>query len=450
MTTPREHFLQTIIDSAIDYAIVSLDLDGLVTSWNEGAHRLLGWTSEEMIGRPASVFFTLEDRQAGIPQAEMTAAVKHGRGSDERWHQKRDGSRFWANGEMMKLQDADGTMLGFIKILRDRTPQRVAAERQHADAEFLRSVLASSADCIKVLDLDARLTFMSEGGQRVMEVGDFNDIKGCAWPDFWRDAGHEAALAAIETAKAGGTGRFQGPAPTMAGNPRWWDVQVTPILGTGGEPEKLLSVSRDITEVRRAAETQALLMQELAHRVKNTLQVVQAIARQTFRGDGTPAEMCTNFSARLLALSHAHDVLLQGSWTEASLRTLVERSSAVIGHAGGERIRFAGPDVTLGPRAALSFALVLHELGTNATKYGSLSVAGGHVSAAWAIHSGRFSFRWEEIGGPPVEAPARRGFGSRLIEGSFGGELGAAVNLAYPVSGAVLTLEAPLAKLQTA
>ena len=119
---------------------------------------------------------------------------------------------------------------------------------------FLRSVLGSSGDCIKVLDLDARVTFMSEGGLRVMEVSDFNAVHGCSWPDFWRGEGHAEAKAAVAAARAGGRGHFLGAADTLAGNPRFWDVQVTPILGPDGRPEKLLSVSRDITGIRSAEE----------------------------------------------------------------------------------------------------------------------------------------------------------------------------------------------------
>jgi len=133
-----------------------------------------------------------------------------------------------------------------------RAARPIAEKAHEADVEFLRSVLASSGDCIKVLDLDGRLVFMTEGGQRVMEVSDFNAIRGCPWPDFWQDQGNIEARAAVEAAKAGGAGRFQGAANTMAGTPRYWDVQVTPILGADSRPERLLSVSRDITAARRA------------------------------------------------------------------------------------------------------------------------------------------------------------------------------------------------------
>ena len=149
MTTVSERVLEALLETVTDYAIIAMDLDGRVTSWSKSAHAILGWTPEEMMGRPADIFFTEEDRTRRVPQAEVEAALAHGRGNDERWHLRRDGSRFWASGEMMPLRDAAGRVHGLIKILRDRTAQRMAEERQRADSEFLRSVLASS--CANVL-----------------------------------------------------------------------------------------------------------------------------------------------------------------------------------------------------------------------------------------------------------------------------------------------------------
>ncbi len=248
----RERLLEALLRSAVDYAIIATDLAGLVTVWNEGARRLLGWTEAEMIGRPAHRFFTPEDQDRGAPQAELQAALLEGRSADERWHQRCDGSRFWGSGEMMPVRDRAGIVEGFIKVVRDRTAQRLAGERHRVDAEFLRSVLAASGDCIKVLDLDANLVFMSEGGQRIMEVSDFNAIQGCPWPDFWHDRSKPEAHAAVRAARDGGIGRFQGMAPTLAGSPRWWDVQVTPMLAADGKPERLLCVSRDVSASRQA------------------------------------------------------------------------------------------------------------------------------------------------------------------------------------------------------
>ncbi len=117
-----------ILDSAIDYAIVATDLNGRVTSWNKGAHRVLGWTEAEMLGQSVHRFFTPEDVAAGQVQKEMRSALERGRGMDERWHQRKDGERFWASGELTALKEADGTVIGFVKVLRDRTEQRLATE----------------------------------------------------------------------------------------------------------------------------------------------------------------------------------------------------------------------------------------------------------------------------------------------------------------------------------
>ena len=143
----------------------------------------------------------------------------------------------------------------FSKILRDRTEEHEQAALHAAESSLMRSVLASSDDCIRVLALDATLEFMSEGGQRVMEVTDFNALRGQPWSELWSDGTALAAHEAVTAARNGRVGRFQGPAHTAAGNPRYWDVVVTPILGADDLPEKLLCICRDITAARAAEES---------------------------------------------------------------------------------------------------------------------------------------------------------------------------------------------------
>ncbi len=143
-----EYRRKAVFDSALDYAIVLLDLDGNVTDWNSGAARILGWRSEEMCGKPADVFFTPEDRAAGIPGKEMQAALEKGRGIDERWHLRRDGERFWANGEMMVLRDADDAAIGFVKILRDRTEQKESVARLQESQERYRLAARATNDAV--------------------------------------------------------------------------------------------------------------------------------------------------------------------------------------------------------------------------------------------------------------------------------------------------------------
>jgi PAS domain S-box-containing protein len=440
--------LEALFDSAIDYAIIGLDLDGLVTVWNEGAHHVLGWTEEEMMGRPASLFFTLDDRRAGIPQVEMHMALVNGRGSDERFHMRKDGSTFFASGEMMPLKDADGTVQGFLKILRDRTIQWEAAEKHRQDAEFLNGVLASSTDCIEVIDLEGRLLFVSAGG---LVSKDATKVGSC-WLDTWPQDCVAAAAQALNEARAGSAGHFQATGKVPTGVMKWWDVQVTPILGPDQLPEKLLAVSRDITLVKESEQRQQLLTQELAHRVKNTLALVQGIALQTFRGTGSMVDLRNAFTGRLQSLSRAHDVLLQGDLAGADIRYLLNDVAAVHVHGDEARFTASGPEIALDPNAAQTLALVLHELGTNAVKYGALSNALGRVHVTWDIcdvdGEPHLQFDWREVGGPAVEQPIHQGFGSRLIERTLVHGLGARVGLHYARDGVHLNLSAALAKMQ--
>lgn len=137
-------------------------------------------------------------------------------------------------------------------------------------SDLIESILSSSSDCIKVLDLDGNLLFMSEGGQRVMEIEDVGRFIGCPWPDFWQDEGNLAALSAVADAKVGRNVSFQGMATTGKGRERWWDVAVSPIRAEDGKIIQILSISRDITNLKEVQAQQRLLMEELAHRVKNS------------------------------------------------------------------------------------------------------------------------------------------------------------------------------------
>ncbi|MCP1169928.1 sensor histidine kinase [Limimaricola litoreus] len=173
---------------------------------------------------------------------------------------------------------------------------------------------------------------------------------------------------------------------------------------------------RDISDEKRAQERQRLLVNELNHRVKNTLATVQSIAWQTFKG--TDAETFERFSGRLTTLSRAHNVLTETAWARASLRVIAD---AAVDTVAPGRIRVEGEDLDIHPKAAVSLSMALHELGANALKYGALSCEGGEVWLGWSAspaedERSRLVLSWNESGGPPVTEPSRRGFGLRLIE----------------------------------
>lgn len=185
-------------------------------------------------------------------------------------------------------------------------------------------------------------------------------------------------------------------------------------------------------------------MRELEHRIKNTLTTVGAIANQTFQGD-QHAVAREVFLARLIALGHAHDILTRASWVSAPIEQVVE--GALAPHRTKEkRIHAGGPDVALEPRQALSLALAVHELATNAIKYGGLSNQDGTIDISWSngdqVHPG-FRFVWEEAGGPAVAVPTSKGFGSRLIERMLSSDFGGAVDLQYRPGGIRCELRSP-------
>jgi PAS domain S-box-containing protein len=332
-----------------------------------------------------------------------------------------------------------------------------AMNRELADAsaelvgngDLLRGVLAGCGDCIKVLDLEGRLQFMSDGGKRVMEVDDFSALKGCPWPDFWAGEGNAQAKAAIAEAKAGRTAHFRNEANTARGNPRYWDVQVSPIFGGDGKPSHLLSISRDITEEWKAAEAQKehaarqkFLTDELTHRVKNTFATVIAMANQTFRGEAN-GEARQAFDLRIRTLNAAYDVLNESSWTAGPVRRIVETALAPYRTQTG-RFDLTGPDYALSSPRALALSLAVNELATNAMKYGALSTPDGKIAVSWNVNGGQaFAFSWHESGGPTIAAPTRSGFGSRLIKTVLADDFGGTVDVRYEPTGLVCELKVP-------
>ncbi|MBM6592396.1 sensor histidine kinase [Microvirga pudoricolor] len=232
---------------------------------------------------------------------------------------------------------------------------------------------------------------------------------------------------------------------------RWHRLVVTPRQGADGR-WIWDGLQVDITQQKRAEEHQRLLANELNHRVKNTLSIVQSLAQQSFRdlGDAPLArDAKIAFENRILALARGHDVLTQESWDSASLDDIVAQAIAPYRDlGGGSAFRVEGESLRVSPAMTLGFSMALHELCTNTVKYGALSRPGGQVRLAWARHDrdggAALVLTWEERGGPIVTPPGRRGFGTRLMERILTRELNGTLRLAYPPAGVACTLEVPL------
>nr|WP_205691607.1 HWE histidine kinase domain-containing protein [Caulobacter sp. 602-2] len=267
----------------------------------------------------------------------------------------------------------------------------------------------------------------------------------------------ERMLAAMDEAiRTGGDYDIEYRVVIPSGETRWVHARgraavrdETPVIGGG--VRRMAGVSLDITERKRAEERQRLLLNELNHRVKNTLVTVQSMAAQTLRAaDDLPA-FREAFEARLIALSQTHNLLTEQNWESASLREIVDAELEAF--AGRERLDFDyARDLRLNPKATVAIGMAVHELATNAAKYGALSTPEGRVTVAWAIEPpeapARLVLRWTERGGPAVTTPSRRGFGARLLEKGLAGELSGVVRLAYDQSGLGCAMTLPLAALE--
>ena len=314
------------------------------------------------------------------------------------------------------VRNAAGMITGVFTAGVDVTEHIAAQSALQGSEEFLRSVLGASSDCIKVLDLEGRLVYLSSGGRTAMEVPDGVAIEGTPWPDFWQGPDQGETTKALELARSGSAATFQGYANTALGNRRYWDVHVTPMLDANAQPERILVVSRDITYMKRIEEERELLMNEVAHRLKNAFGMVQSVINQTLRKAESVQEGHQILSGRIRALASAQDILTRSTTSEMLIGEVVE--AALLPHRTGEgRFDIAGPEAAINGRQSLGLSLALHELATNATKYGALSGETGRVAIGWDIKdNGSFSFHWVESCGPPVTPPGRSGFGSVLIE----------------------------------
>jgi PAS domain S-box-containing protein len=332
-------------------------------------------------------------------------------------------------------------MLESEAILADLARVTAEADRQK---RFYETLISSTPDLVYAFDLNYRFTFANkallEMWNRTLEESVGKSLLEIGY-EPWHAEMHEREIDQVRETKKPIRGEVGFPHATLGW--RTYDYIFTPVFNDAGEVEAVSGTTRDITDLKRAEEHLQLLVNELNHRVKNTLATVQSIAHQTFRGDAASPAALSAFEARLMALSDVHSVLTRTNWEGANLREVAGRAMAPFQASadGAERIALTGDDVQLSPQAAVALAMGFHELASNAVKYGALSNGSGTVRLNWHAEEGRLRLTWAESGGPPVEAPTRRGFGTRLIEQGLARELNGTVELRYEPAGAVCTID---------
>ena len=357
------------------------------------------------------------------------------------------------------VRDAAGDLLGYGTVTRDLTEEHRNRESLRASEASLRAVLDTVP--VGILFAEAPSGRIVGGNRRLEEILGHpvlpsSDTESYGeWVAFHED-GRRVEPREYPLSRIIREGAEQASLECHYqrgdGTKVWIEVVGVPMRDADGRMTGGVVAVADVDDRRKAQAHQDLLNHELSHRMKNLLAMVQAIAASTLRGATDMDAAREVLGSRLVALGKAHDMLLGGAAESAPLSAVV-REGVGVQEAAGERIAFEGPNVEIAGKAALSLALTLHELTTNAVKYGALSVPQGRVSLTASLvetdDGPDLRIAWTEIGGPPVVPPSRKGFGSRLIERGLTAQVGARLALDYPREGVTCVIEAPLANFQS-
>lgn len=444
-TTGNDQYFHTMLN-ALPSAIYATDMDGRITFCNNAAIKLCGrppnydrdrWHFFEQLYDSYGIPLSLDD----YPLAQMLTGGRQAKDAIEVIGERSDGSRVLLQPSPSPLFDASNNLIGGVNTLIDVT------ERHKADLEsaHLAAIISSSRDAIISKGLDGTVRSWNAAAT---EIFGYDAAEMIGQPitriippdhlgeeaDIMRRLRRGERIEHFDTERVGKHNR----AVTIS-------LTVSPVRDRNGRIIGASKIARDITERKKAEELRHLLIRELNHRVKNTLGTVQSIANQTARIAQTPAAFSASFGERIQTIAQTHDLLAQHSWQGADLLTIL-RSRLLLSPSEAERVRFSGPEVFLEPQPALHLALVLHELSTNARKYGSLSVPDGTLSVAWSAQTKErrmIHLRWEERGGPAVSQPSSRGFGTTLITRTLAAHNGA-VLLQYEPAGLICEIELPL------
>jgi PAS domain S-box-containing protein len=456
--------LASIVDSSDD-SIVSIDLNGVIVSWNKGAERLFGYSAGEVVGKPTTILMppNLQDEEPRILEH-----IRRGEHTDnyETKLRRKDGRLLDISMTVSPVKDDDGRVVGASKVARDITYRKRAQEQMAADLWGMTMLREVGDLCTRegknldkclyeILEAAITITGADKGNIQLLnpEVGlliaahrgfgpAFLKYFECVRDDpsscsaamrsgeriivedvttseiFVRQPSmnvliDEGVRAVISTPLMSAAGNVLGMISTHFGEPHHPSERELGLL------DLLARQAADYLERRRAEEIEQTLAREIQHRSNNQLAVIQALAHQTFSGDRTLAEAKKVFDARLRALARANRKLTESNWSRVNLSEIARSALSPF----GDRTAIHGIDVMLGAQHVQNFSLALHELATNAAKYGALSNENGRIEIFWTIaadgNENILKFKWKERGGPPAAAPTHYGFGTSLLKAIF-------------------------------
>jgi PAS domain S-box-containing protein len=450
-----EQRLASIVEFSDD-AIVSKDLDGIIKTWNLGAELLFGYTAEEVIGKSITLLIPMDRRDE---ECDILSRLRRGERIDhyETVRRRKDGSLVEVSLTVSPLRNAEGRIIGAAKIARDITARR----RAQLFERRLASIVESSGDSIVSEDLDGIIKTWNPGAERLFGYT-AEDVIGQPITLLFPIDRHDEESDILSRVRRGERiDHYETVRRRKDGNLVEISLTVSPLKNAEGRIIGASKIARDITERRRAQEQQNLLVREMSHRVKNLFAVASGLVTLSARSARTPADMAEAVRDRLGALARAHGLtrpgLINGNGKpcqDTTLHALVQTIFAP--YVDPERSKdhgffiITGPCLPISGSAVTSVALVLHELATNAAKYGALSSPGGYVHIDWSVKKDELMLTWKEHGGPSIDGPAEHeGFGSSLVRRLVAGQFEGQLSYDWKPKGLIIRFSVPVERLTT-
>jgi PAS domain S-box-containing protein len=387
-------------------------LNGPIEFWNTGAERLYGFASEEAIGHSSHA---LLQTKFPVEFAELITQLQNKRyWSGELRHICKDGREVIVESRQQLLSDST-----VIEVNRDVTERKQIEADLRKTEQWLASIIQSSDDAIVSKNLDGIITSWNKGAERVFGYTAEEAIGQPIIMVIPHDRWDEERTILTRIRRGERIDHFETVRQGKRGSKIVVSLTISPIKDAEGKIVGASKIARDITEQKRSQEQINTLAREAEHRSKNLLANVQAMVNLS-QADAVK-DLKKAIEGRIQALANVHSLFVATRWIGAELSAIAKQELAPYSATGEKRVRIDGPQVLLEPNAAQAIAVILHELATNAVKYGALSEADGQIELIWSHEAdGQLNLRWSETGGPAVKAPTRKGFGGRIMEQMIG------------------------------
>ncbi|MBM0104930.1 PAS domain S-box protein [Steroidobacter sp. S1-65] len=438
---------------AATIGIAEVDEHGRLLRVNDALCKMLGRSREELL-----TMSFLDYTHESSREQDSAFYARQIRGEIDNYVIRKqairpDGTSLYLDVYSSSVRGANGRFGHGVRVVQDVTAAKLMEDRIRESEQHMRDLLEALPAAVYTTDAEGRITFFNKAA---VEMAGRTPLAGQQWCVTWRlytpegvPLPHDQCPMAVALKEDRPVRGVEAVAERPDGSRVPFIPYPMPLHDANGRLTGAINMLVDITERKHAENRQKTLIDELNHRVKNTLATVQSLALQTVKHAGSLADFANNFQARLLALARAHDLLTKRHWQNAPLRTLAEEVLAPLAGGAQARMTIEGPSIDLTPRAALSFTMALGELATNATKYGALSSENGTLSLrSQRIETAQgpaLRIEWRERDGPAVTPPTRRGFGVRLMERCIETDLGGQFELVFEPSGVFCQMILPIA-----